>query len=618
MNTLKYHGIYVFFALLGIFLLFLFGQCATVGRPTGGDRDSIAPVIVMANPPLNTVNFDARNIEIQFDEYVQIKNADKELIISPPFEKKPMVRIKGKGILMELDGKELKDSTTYIFNFGDAIVDLNESNPFSNLTYVFSTGPVIDSFGISGQLVNAFDLQPPKSPYWVMLYDNTWDSIPLKERPIYVARTSKEDGSYSIEHVKPGTYRLFALQENGGNFIYDRPDEFIAFSDSLIHFDPEFFRGRAHSDTLADTLAVAQDSINPQALASEHKIYGFYHNLFAFQEPGTDTLQYMKKPGLIDNRMLYFAFNNAVTDSFDVWLKYFPDKNDWYLKEMSPGRDSINYWITDSALLSADTLSVVVQYVKHDSLKQLVPQLDTIKHRFFKPAIPGNRKKGKDENDGPVKPEPLQLDINIANNSRMELNDSLTIHTIAPIAKIDTSRILFQEMVDTLFIRREYNIVRDGHWANKTLFDFGLKEDTRFKLTLFDSAYTDIYGKANDTTIISFATKRQDQYAILHMEVTQVLGLVIVQLMDKNEKVVREKILASNGKLTFEYIKPGEYKMKAIYDRNRNGKWDPGIYLKNILPEKVEYYPKGLKLRENWEHVEQWELQKPDHGQSEE
>lgn len=605
--SLQVKAILLFFI---IFSLFTFERCATVGSPSGGPIDSIPPVLVSAEPLNSKTNFNSKSVEIQFNEYVQLKNLEKELIISPPFEKKPLIRIKGKGIYFEIDQSELKDSTTYIFNFGNAIVDLNQSNPFRNYTYVFSTGPILDSMGISGTLVDAFDLRPSKEPFWIMLYSNTEDSIPYKEVPIYVGRTAPEDGSYNIQYVKPGTYRLFALKESGNNFLYDNKNEWIAFSDSLITLDPSDFNNVQKTDTITDsTLVSVTDSILDVETQTQ-KIYSINHNFFAFKEPSTDTLQYFDNWKLVDNRLIYFVFNQSVSDSFNVSLQYYPENTDWYLRENSLNTDSINLWITDTALLNSDTLNLIVHYYKHDTLFQLTPTNDTLFVRKTRTANQSKMRlgKGKDREEQDNKADYLELDINIKHNGRVELNHSATIATKAPIKTIDHSKISFQKLVDTVYFDQGYNINNDSLRYNLTHFNYSIEEGTKYQLILLDSAYTDIYGKVNDTTEVVFTSKKLEQYATLNLEVSEVYGQVIVQLIDKKETVVDQRIISKNSTLEFEYLKPAEYTFKAIYDNNKNGKWDAGVYLKNQLPERVEYYDANIKVRENWEHAEKWEL----------
>ena len=130
--------------------------CAKIGSPTGGPKDETPPVIVSSKPVNYSTAFDGKKIEIKFDEFIQLKSIYKELIISPPLEERPVTRLKGKSLVIDLNN-ELRDSTTYTLNFGNAIADNNEGNVLPNFEFVISTGNYVDSLSVTGKLLNAFN-----------------------------------------------------------------------------------------------------------------------------------------------------------------------------------------------------------------------------------------------------------------------------------------------------------------------------------------------------------------------------------------------------------------------------------------------------------------------------
>lgn len=217
---------------ISLFLLLTVWSCAQVVAPTGGERDILPPEITSSKPANGTTYFNAKTIEINFDEFVVLKNLKEQLIVSPPLKYPLKSKIKGK--TLELDIKDtLKPNTTYVLNFGNAIVDLNESNPISGFQYVFSTGAVLDSLSLSGLVVDAFSLTVEKD-FLVMLYPKfETDSVPSKDLPTYVART-EEDGTFTVSNIKEGAYQLVALSDKNDNYLYDRPDEKISFLSELI------------------------------------------------------------------------------------------------------------------------------------------------------------------------------------------------------------------------------------------------------------------------------------------------------------------------------------------------------------------------------------------------
>lgn len=224
------------FVLLAI--ITLLSSCANRGTPSGGPKDEEAPQIMKANPENFTTNFKGKEIEITFDEYVKIKDLQKQLIISPPMDPEPTVTPLGtasKSIKIIINDT-LEDNTTYAFNFGQSIVDNNEENPYDYYRYVFSTGPIIDSLSVKGQIIDA-ENREADTFVSVMLYekDSTYtDSIVFKEKPKYITNTLDSLTTFSIDNIKPGTYKLIALKDENGNFTFQQGSDKIGFHEGFI------------------------------------------------------------------------------------------------------------------------------------------------------------------------------------------------------------------------------------------------------------------------------------------------------------------------------------------------------------------------------------------------
>ena len=130
MNSLHKKHIRIF--LLVVNLLFIF-SCAQIVSPGGGKKDTNAPVVLKYSPDSATLNFSAKTIEINFDEYIQLKDLNNQLIISPLLNKTPDIDVKGKTLIVEFDKDEvLKPNTTYCVSFGNAVTDVNEGNPIES------------------------------------------------------------------------------------------------------------------------------------------------------------------------------------------------------------------------------------------------------------------------------------------------------------------------------------------------------------------------------------------------------------------------------------------------------------------------------------------------------
>ncbi len=225
-------------AVLIVCICFAFINCANRGNPDGGPKDEIPPVIVKEVPENYSTNFKGNEIRVYFDEYIKIKDIQKQLIISPPMKTPPIVTPLGgasKFITIKIQDT-LKPNTTYAFNFGNSITDNNEGNPFPYYRYVLSTGDYIDSLKVTGNIAHAL-YKKPETFVNVALYevDSTFtDSIVYKEVPKYITNTLDSVTTFSIENIKAGKYMLMALKDaNGDNKFQQKVDQ-IAFHKSFI------------------------------------------------------------------------------------------------------------------------------------------------------------------------------------------------------------------------------------------------------------------------------------------------------------------------------------------------------------------------------------------------
>ena len=212
--------------------------CAKRGSPSGGPTDSIPPVLVNANPKLNSINFDSEEIKLTFDEWVKLDKVEDQLIISPPLEKtsyevKPLSGVTKKVFLKFIDS--LESETTYTINFGNSIKDNNEGNPLTFFNYTFSTGEVIDSLYVKGNISDAYDFETDNYVS-LQLYriDSIFkDSIIFNELPTYIAN-SLDSTSYQFQNLKEGKYLIIALKDVDNNYFFDPFYDKIGFIDSLI------------------------------------------------------------------------------------------------------------------------------------------------------------------------------------------------------------------------------------------------------------------------------------------------------------------------------------------------------------------------------------------------
>ncbi len=319
-------------------------QCAKRASPTGGPRDSIPPLLINASPKLNTVFFDKDEINLTFNEYVTLKDISKQLIISPPLNSSqykiyPVTGAAKKVTVKLLD--TLLDNTTYTFNFGEGIIDFNESNPISYLTYTLSTGATIDSLYIKGRITDAFERETDRF-ISLQLYpvDSTFtDSVIYTKKPLYVTSTL-DTTIYRFQNLRAGKYALVALKDQAGNYYFDQNADKIGFVDTLIE--------------------LPQDSIIDLRLFKERTNF------------------FWDKPYFINDHHIALAYYGDRKEEPFKMVSEVPDSFE-YLVTQSRKTDTLNYWFKGAELDSLqfelkikDSLQIRTVYFKNPVADSLV------------------------------------------------------------------------------------------------------------------------------------------------------------------------------------------------------------------------------------------------------
>lgn len=225
-SRIKYTTIFAVVVLSAFFF-----SCANVGYPSGGEVDKTAPKATAFEPTNETKNFTSNNIVIHFDEYIQLKDVDNQVLISPPFEHKAEIVAKGKYVSIKIKDT-LLPNTTYLFQFKNAIVDNNEGNALPSLDYVFSTGDHLDSLSVKGKVVDGLTLKPDEN-IAVLLYSEFTDSAIAKSHPVYMTKTDK-NGVFKFKYLKQGLYKIIALKDDDRSLTYNNASEKMAFSTDTI------------------------------------------------------------------------------------------------------------------------------------------------------------------------------------------------------------------------------------------------------------------------------------------------------------------------------------------------------------------------------------------------
>jgi hypothetical protein len=234
-----------------IFVLCLFAACANIIPPTGGKNDTTPPKLLSIKPQDSLLNTRITRIDMKFDEFVTVNDPDRELVISPILSQNPIMTVSGKTVSLKIPDSLLQENTTYTINFGNAIKDLHESNPYTGKTFLFSTGPWFDSLHLKGKIIDAASGQLDSSAtVKVLLYDAKLPfDIVAKQKPSYIATTNSK-GEFVLNGLPNRRFRIFALKEAADNLKFDNDDESVAFADTT--FNPEM-------DTLPIVLSIFKE-----------------------------------------------------------------------------------------------------------------------------------------------------------------------------------------------------------------------------------------------------------------------------------------------------------------------------------------------------------------------
>ena len=589
---------------IGIVLLVM--SCAKIVTPTGGPKDVTPPEIKSSLPENYSTRFKTNEVKITFDEFIQLKELNKRLIISPPLSEKPIIRVKGKTLIIRFE-TELRDSTTYNIYFGEALQDFNEGNPYKNFQYVLSTGDFIDSLAITGKVLNSFNLAPVEDVY-VMLYSDLADSVPYKQIPEYLSKTDKT-GIFRINNIRNDTYKVFALKDGNNNYRFDVNSEEIGFIDSLITFKME-------SVTKIDTLFKnSNNSINQSDLNNDLKKKSSFikvidtiitysvieypvknYTLLLFTEDFEP--QYLKNTKRDEKNKLDIILNKPIKDS--LIINFLDNPATRFIKEYNAQKDTFIYWLKDTVDYNKPEILCTISYQKLDSTKHYTWKTDTLKMRYIDIKKP---KKGEQIIEEKTK---LNISMNLKDRSTFDLNKQIRLTTKAPIENIDTTKINLYSIIDSvetiipIILRPEKNNLREFLFVNN------YQENTNYRLEIYPSAFYDIYGNQNDTIITYFKTQKLDFYGKL---LVNIKGLnpeenIIVQLITagkKGEELITKKQINKDQIVEFEFLPPKEFMVKLVFDKNNNGKWDTGNYLTKVQPEPVVYYEKAVNIRSNWD-----------------
>ncbi len=608
-------------------------SCAKMGQPDGGWYDETPPRIIGCSPADKGVNVTSKKVTIFFDEFIQVDNPTEKVVVSPPQIETPEIKGAGKKIVVELKDS-LKQNTTYTIDFSDAISDNNEGNPLGNYTYSFSTSNHIDTLEVSGNVVNAENLEPVKG-ILVGLYaidddftidGNKWklekrdvnDNIidPFLSKPLLRVSRTDSRGRFVVRGIAPGKYRIVALQDADGNYFFNQKSEMIAFNNDII--EPRFTDATRQDTIWRDSLHI--DSIRTIGYT---RFIPDDIVLKAFTEKQTD--RYFLKTERTDPRKFTLFFSSG-----DKGLPIIKGLNfnsdEAFLIEPSVNKDTITYWLRDTSLVNQDTLRIQLSYMATDTLGNLVSNTDTLdilskvsyekrmkdkakQYEEWKKQQDKAKKRGR-EYETVMPAEALEPKYNV--KSQPDPDQNISIEMTTPLAKIDTSMIHLYAKHDTLWYKSKF-IFRELKQKARTYEILGeWRPGIEYSLEIDSTAFTDIYGAVSPAYKQGFKVRSEDEYGTLLMTINGMQDTTIVaQLLDSSDKVVKE-VSTSNGNAEFFYVNPGTYYMRMFVDCNKNGIWDTGDYALGQQAEDTYYYSEAIECKAKWDITLSWNPTKND------
>lgn len=613
--------------LAGAVVASLLGACASMGRPTGGDYDIEPPVYVKSNPAIGATGINRNHITIDFNENVQVEDVMNKVVVSPAQKNIPQITANGHRVSVELRDT-MQPGTTYTIDFSDAISDLNEKNVLDGFAIDFSTGDSIDSLRLSGMVFEARTLEPAQGVLvgvYSNLTDTTITTLPLER----IAKTNQL-GQFTVRGLKPGDYHIFAINDINRDYHWDRSED-VAFYDVTVS-------PTAETTTVTDTLTAADGS---DSIVSVSRTKYLPNDILLTWFNEGYTPQYLKDYTRPDRRRLFVKFSAPSDTLPEIRLLNGVDSGQpidrWARLNATATLDSLEYFITDTAVVAQDTMMIEMRYLRTDTLDQLSWGTDTLRV-LFKGAREEKRQKEEAEKKAAERRKKAEkkgenidsieaaeaakltfVKVSAPGGATQEIYKPLFIDVDQPLDTIIQGGLRMLMLNDTIWdtIPAPPLVPVDSFGLLKYQLDMKWTPGAKYKYVADSATIIGAYNQWNSTFTHEFSTRKLEDYSALYFNVTGVTDSAVVEVLDKSDKPVDEAPL-KGGVAEFPYMQPGTYYARLYIDRNGNGKWDTGSLLDSVQPEEVYYYPKKIVLKKNWDVEQSWniydtpiDLQKP-------
>ena len=583
--------------------------CARMGSPDGGWYDDTPPYVVGSTPQDKAANVHPKRISIYFNEFIKLEDAQNKVIVSPPQLEVPEIKEGGKRVIVDLKDT-LKENTTYTIDFSDAISDFTEGNPMGSYTFTFSTGKEIDTLEVAGYLLDAENLEPVKG-VMVGLYDDLSDTVLTTKPMMRISRTDSR-GHFVIKGVAPGTYRAYALQDMDNDFKYNQKSEMVAFNHQT--FEPSW-----KPDTRQDT--IWRDSLHIDQILQIPYTHFLPDDITLLAFTAVQDNRYLVKTERQEPHKLGFYFSYG-HEQLPVIRGLNFDADSAFIVEPSLHKDTIYYWLRDTALVNRDSLEIEAQYMMTDSAGMLVSKTDTLEmipkvsyekrrkareREIEKWQKEQEKKKKREEKYDTVMPrEELKLKINPSGS--ISPLTRVIIETPTPLQRLDTAAIHLYTKVDSLWYDADFTFRPDTANIRRYTIKADWKLETEYSLEIDSAAFEDIYGLTTNPIKQGLKVKSKDDYSTLLVNLSGIRDTgIVVQILNASDAVTDEQ-RAKDGKVKFQYVTPGKMYLRAYVDSNGNGQWDTGDYYADLQPEDVYYYHKEIECKAKWDVTITWNM----------
>lgn len=553
------------FILYSVYIIFLCCRCAQIGVLSGGKKDKAPPALLSVEPKDTSTNMSTKNVSItfRFDEMIDVKSVSKALVINPQMDNMPEVRANGKKMVVSFDD-DLKPNTTYQIQFGNSVGDVHENNKYKNLTYIFSTGPIIDTNTINGKVTDALTSKPVKDVS-VMLFADLSDTAVIRSKPDYLVKTDST-GNYSLSAIKPGTYQAIVVTDKNKSKTYDA-GESIGFLNA-----PLTITGK---DTVDFVMSTPKGNNN----FIKKKIQSFwgYNKLIL-----SDTMP-------------------------DAYITLLEDSS------KNPARDSDRDKIAYET--RNDTLEIYYKDIYDTELKLLIKRDRTVFDTITL-EIPAKTKV-----DSTINKNAKKISMGVNKKTYGSINDDVYITFSFPISNnIDTSKclLLYDEATEKAVITAENknenkNLVTTYLPAYKRRLLNKMQSDKTFTLMFLPNSVTNYWGNANtDTLRTTFKTYSNDDVGTLKLKLTipDSMHHYIIQLLSSAGKVLNEYngVVKKENTVTFYNLSAADYSLRFINDVDANKKFTPANFTTHTQPEDVYLYDKPVKVPAGWDVETDWNI----------